>query len=127
MDEDGFIYIKGRIKRMIIRFDGHKVFPAYVEGVISKHPDVVSSAVVGVKDREHAQGQSVLAVVQLKDKISDQEKVRAEINEQINAEVEKRGIPANMIFVDEMPHTGMGKIDYLKLAKDYDAKLDQGI
>ena len=42
----------------------------------------------------------------------------------MEAEIEKRGIPADVVFLDEMPHTGMGKIDYLKLAKDYDAKMD---
>ena len=122
MDEDGFIYIKGRIKRMIIKFDGHKVFPAYIEGVIGKHPAVVSSAVVGVRDRDHAQGQSVLAVVQLQDG-ADREAVRAELQTEMEAEIEKRGIPQFIQFVDEMPRTGMGKIDYRRLSEDFDAKL----
>ena len=39
-------------------------------------------------------------------------------------EIEARGIPASIDFVTEMPHTGMGKIDYLKLAKDFDARMD---
>ena len=107
---------------MIIKFDGHKVFPAYIEGVIGGHPDVMSCAVVGVKDREHAQGQAVHAVVQLKSR--SEAEVRPELDEIMQKEIEKRGIPASIEFVDAMPHTGMGKIDYLKLAKDYDAKLD---
>ena len=127
MDEDGFLFVKGRIKRMIIRFDGHKVFPTYVEGVIGKHPDVMSCAVVGVRDREHAQGQAVLAVVQRKNGASPAETVKAELYELLRSEVEERSLPHDIVFLDEMPHTGMGKIDYLKLAKDYDAKLDQGI
>ena len=122
MDEDGFIFIKGRIKRMIIKFDGHKVFPAYIEGVIGSHPDVMSCAVVGVKDRDHAQGQAVHAVVQLKSRTEAE--VRPELEKLMVDEIEKRGIPASVEFVTEMPHTGMGKIDYLKLAKDYDARMD---
>ena len=122
MDEDGFIYIRGRIKRMIIKFDGHKVFPAYIEGVIGSHPDVMSCAVVGVKDRDHAQGQAVHAVVQLKSRTEAE--VRPELEKLMVDEIEKRGIPASIEFVTEMPHTGMGKIDYLKLAKDFDARLD---
>ena len=122
MDEDGFLYIKGRIKRMIIKFDGHKVFPAYIEGVIGKHPDVMSCAVVGVKDRDHAQGQAVHAVVQLKSR--SEAEVRPELDKLMVDEIEARGIPASIDFVTEMPHTGMGKIDYLKLAKDYDARMD---
>ena len=122
MDEDGFLYIKGRIKRMIIKFDGHKVFPAYIEGVIGKHPDVMSCAVVGVKDRDHAQGQAVHAVVQLKSRTEAE--VRPELDKLMVDEIEARGIPASIDFVTEMPHTGMGKIDYLKLAKDFDARMD---
>ena len=122
MDEDGFLYIKGRIKRMIIKFDGHKVFPAYIEGVIGKHPDVMSCAVVGVKDRDHAQGQAVHAVVQLKSRTESE--VRPELDKLMVDEIEARGIPASIDFVTEMPHTGMGKIDYLKLAKDFDARMD---
>ena len=82
----------------------------------------MSCAVVGVKDREHAQGQAVHAVVQLKSRTEDE--VRPELDRLMVDEIEKRGIPASVEFVDEMPHTGMGKIDYLKLAKDYDARMD---
>ena len=122
MDRDGFLYIKGRIKRMIIKFDGHKVFPVYIEGVIGSHPDVMSCAVVGVKDREHAQGQAVHAVVQLKSRTEAE--VRPELEAMMKKEIEARGIPSSIDFVNDMPHTGMGKIDYRKLAKDFDARLN---
>ena len=122
MDRDGFLYIKGRIKRMIIKFDGHKVFPVYIEGVIGSHPDVMSCAVVGVKDREHAQGQAVHAVVQLKSR--SEAEVRPELEAMMKKEIEARGIPSSIDFVNDMPHTGMGKIDYRKLAKDFDARLN---
>ena len=122
MDRDGFLYIKGRIKSMIIKFDGHKVFPVYIEGVIGSHPDVMSCAVVGVKDREHAQGQAVHAVVQLKSRTEAE--VRPELEAMMKKEIEARGIPSSIDFVNDMPHTGMGKIDYRKLAKDFDARLD---
>ena len=127
MDEDGFIFIKGRIKRMIIMFNGHKVFPTFIEDVLGKHPDVISCAVVGVTDRSHAQGKSVHAVVQLKKTNRSQEEVKKELYDLMGAEIESSVIPKTLAFVDSMPHTGMGKIDYLKLAKDYDAKLDEAI
>ena len=127
MDEDGFIFIKGRIKRMIIMFNGHKVFPTFIEDVLGKHPDVMSCAVVGVTDREHAQGKSVHAVVQLKNTHRSQEEVKEELYELMRGEIESSVIPKTLEFVDEMPHTGMGKIDYLKLAKDYDEKLNEAI
>lgn len=127
MDEDGFIFIKGRIKRMIIMFNGHKVFPTFIEDVLGKHPDVISCAVVGVTDRSHAQGKSVHAVVQLKKTSRSQEEVKKELYDLMGAEIESSVIPKTLEFVDNMPHTGMGKIDYLKLAHDYDAKLDEAI
>ena len=127
MDEDGFIFIKGRIKRMIIMFNGHKVFPTFIEDVLGKHPDVMSCAVVGVNDRDHAQGKSVHAVVQLRDAQRSQEEVKEELYELMRGEIESSVIPKTLEFVDEMPHTGMGKIDYLKLAKDYDERMAQAI
>ena len=64
MDEDGFVYIKGRVKRMITRFDGHKVFPINLESMGSEHENVYSCAVVGVDDREHSQGQYPIVLVE---------------------------------------------------------------
>jgi long-chain acyl-CoA synthetase len=124
MDEDGFIYIKGRIKRMIIMHNGHKIFPTFIENVLGKHPDVISCAVVGVRDRDHAQGQSSHAVVQLKQTGRLVAEVKQELYDLMDAEIESSVIPKTMEFLDEMPHTGMGKIDYLKLARDYDANMD---
>ena len=124
MDEDGFIYIKGRIKRMIVMHNGHKVFPTHIESVLGKHKDVLSCAVVGVKDRLHAQGQKVHAVVQLKAEAVRSD-IEAELKKLMDDEIEASVIPDTIQFVDDMPHTGMGKIDYLKLAKDYDAKQDE--
>ena len=90
--------------------------------MIGSHPDVMSCAVVGVKDREHAQGQAVHAVVQLKNR--SEAEVRPELEAMMQKEIEERGIPASMDFVQEMPHTGMGKIDYRKLAMDFDERAD---
>ena len=47
MDKDGFIFYKGRIKRMIIT-SGYNVFPSHIESVIESHPDVLQCTVVGV-------------------------------------------------------------------------------
>ena len=49
MDEEGFIYFKQRLKRMIIT-SGYNVYPSQVENVIDAHPDVLMSTVIGVKD-----------------------------------------------------------------------------
>lgn len=59
-DEDGFIYIRDRIKDMIVS-GGENVYPAEVESVISGHPDVADVAVIGVPDERW--GETVKAIV----------------------------------------------------------------
>lgn len=118
MDSDGFIFIKGRIKRMITRFDGHKIFPVQIESIIGMHEAVQSCAVVGVNDSEHAQGMQALAVVKLRQG-ADENSVREELKAKMESELEQRGRPKFLHFVDEMPYAGMGKIDYNKLAADF--------
>ena len=119
MDEDGYIYIKGRIKRMITMFDGHKVFPTQLENTIGKHQGVISCAVVGVQDPSKNQGQMPVGIIKIKDGL-DAEQVIQEVTETIQKEVEVRSWLSDLITVEDMPHTGMGKIDYKKLAEDYE-------
>lgn len=121
MDEDGFIYIKGRIKRMITRFDGHKIFPVHIESVIGAHTDVQSCAVVGVQDIHHAQGMQAVAVIQLREG-ADTDTVNTQLKELMELSIEDRGRPEYICFVDDMPHAGMGKIDYNKLKSDFEKK-----
>lgn len=124
MDEDGFIFIKGRIKRMITLFNGHKVFPTQIEDVMGKHESVYSCAAVGVRDRRNAQGQRPLAVVQLCDG-ADKEKVRQELIESFKTDLDSSSVPFEIWFIDKMPRTGMDKIAYGQLTDDYEAMIDQ--
>lgn len=50
MDEDGFVYFKSRIKRIIIS-SGYNVYPSYIEEIINKHEYVSNSTVIGVPDK----------------------------------------------------------------------------
>ncbi len=122
MDEDGFIYIKGRIKQIIIRFDGHKVFPVQIESIIGKHKAVGTCAVVGIPDPDRAQGMLPLGIIELKGTLEgpiDTQAIRKEIMAMCDTECEERGKPADIVFIDEIPHTLMGKNDYIKLSKLY--------
>ena len=47
MDENGFVYFKQRLKRMIVS-SGYNIYPQYVENVLDQHPDVFVSVVVGM-------------------------------------------------------------------------------
>lgn len=117
MDEDGFLFIQGRIKRMITRFDGHKVFPINLESLITNRRDVHNCAVVGVNDREHSQGQYPLVLVELMPGVK--ESVCGEIFEFCDKNVEERGKPVAVLAVESLPLTPMGKIDYVTLEKEY--------
>lgn len=118
MDEDGFLFIKGRIKRMITRFDGHKVFPVNLENLVCARGDVHNCAVIGVNDRDHSQGQYPMILVELTPG-TDKAAACKSIFEYCDANVEERGKPVAVVPVDEIPLTGMGKNDYRALEKEY--------
>ncbi len=123
MDVDGFLYIKNRIKHIIIRFDGHKVFPINMETYICNHPMVKNCSVIGVKDKDHMQGFLPMAVVELKHDLpegTDVEAVRKEIFESCNRDLEERGRPCSVVLIDEIPLTSFGKNDVMKLSKMYE-------
>jgi long-chain acyl-CoA synthetase len=117
LDEDGFLYVNGRIKRMITRFDGHKIFPVSIETLVSEHPNVRNCCVIGITDKTHGQGNVPLALVTLTD--CDKDAVLREIFATCDRELEERGKPVAIIGVDDIPLTGMGKNDYRTLEKQY--------
>ncbi len=119
MDEDGFIFIKGRVKRMITRPDGHKVFPVVVESAINALPSVSNCVVVGVNNREGVQGQFPLAIVQLSSGIYDRKNECNKIFKFCHKVLEERGRPVGVISVETIPLTGMGKNDYRFLECEY--------
>ena len=121
IDEDGFVYIQGRVKRMITRFDGHKVFPITIESFIGEHELVHSCSVIGVNDRERTQGQYPMAVIELVAgvDVSRRDEICREIYHLCQEHLEERGRPVAVVCVDEVPLTAMGKNDYRTLEKDY--------
>ncbi len=118
MDEDGFLFIKGRIKRMITRFDGHKVFLVNLEDLVGKRADVRNVAAIGVNDRVHSHGQYPVILVELA-QATDPVAACREIFAYCNENLEERGKPVAVLAVDAVPLTSMGKNDYLTLEKAY--------
>lgn len=116
MDADGFLYIDGRIKKMIIDYTGFKIFPSLVESVISQMADVEKCCVVGIKDCEHGVGQIPVAFVVLRAN-ADRECVRIRIMELCKAQLPVYSHPRKIVFKDELPYTTAGKVDYRALEK----------
>lgn len=113
VDEEGFLYIAGREKNMIL-YGGINIFPEEIEKVISTHPDVEEVAVIGCNDPYW--GQIVAAVV--KGNAFKKELVRLCKN---NLSAYK--IPRKWYFVPEMPYTTSGKIARAKLMESLESKV----
>lgn len=114
IDEDGKVYVDGRIKRMFVK-NGFKVFASEVEAAILKHPFVENCAVVAVEDKEN--GYIEKAFVALEKQDVDKDKVKKEILSGCREELFDYEVPEIIVFIDLMPLTGMGKVDYRKLEK----------
>ena len=118
LDEDGFLYIVGRMKRMITRFDGHKVFPYSIESLVGERADVANVCVIGVNDRGHGQGQYPLVMVTLPEGV-DKKTACKNIFDACQVLLEERGKPVAVLPLDVMPLTGSGKNDYRTLETQY--------
>lgn len=117
MDEDGFLFIDGRIKRMIINCTGFKIFAPNVENEISEVAGVEKCCVVGKKDNKHNIGQVPIAYVIPKPQV-DKVKLKAEIFEKCKLRLPTYSYPQKIIIRDSFPYTSAGKIDYRALEKE---------
>jgi acyl-CoA synthetase (AMP-forming)/AMP-acid ligase II len=102
MDEDGFIFIVGRSKEMILR-GGENISPLEVEEVAVKHPAVREAAAVGVPDR--IWGETVGLCVVAREPVTEQEVV-----EFCRAHLSPFKVPQRVVFVEELPRNAVGKV-----------------
>ena len=119
MDNDGFVFLDSRIKRLIIRHDGFKVFPSMIENVISRHPAVQQCSVVGCTDKDHVQGRLPFVYVVL-DPACDKKKrqIVKELRQLCMEELPEYVQPVGYKFISEMPLTPIGKVDYRQLEEE---------
>ncbi|MBQ3698068.1 MAG: AMP-binding protein [Spirochaetales bacterium] len=119
MDEDGFIYFKQRIKRMIIT-SGYNVYPSQIENIIDGMDEVHMSCVIGIPDPYKIQ--KVKAFVQLAPGIVPSEEIKQKILAYCKDRVAKYAIPYDVEFRDQLPKTLVGKIAYTVLEKEEEEK-----
>ena len=111
-DEDGYFRLAGRVKEMIIS-GGENIYPQEIEDVLSEHPAVAESAVIGVPDPVYEER----AVAYVRRQPGTPEVAAAELLQFIRARLAGFKTPRELHFVDDFPRTGMGKIAKGELAK----------
>ena len=119
MDNEGFIYFRGRAKRMIIT-SGYNVYPGQLENIIDAHEFVHMSCVIGVPDPYKMQ--KVKAFVMLKPGIPANDDTKEAILAYCRKNIAKYAMPYDIEFRAELPKTLVGKVAYRKLEEEEAAK-----
>ncbi|MEO5694359.1 MAG: AMP-binding protein [Usitatibacter sp.] len=118
MDADGFFYFSVRLKRMI-KSSGFNVYPAQVEAVIRQHPAVADACVVGVPDP--AQVERVAAYAVLRDPSLAGPEMEKVLIAHCRERLIKWSCPREVAFIDALPLTKVGKVDYRELVRRHAA------
>jgi fatty-acyl-CoA synthase len=110
-DEDGYFFMVDRLKRMI-NASGFKVWPAEVEALLYQHPAIQEACVIAARDAKR--GETVKAVIVLRETYRD--KVSAQvIMDWAHANMAAYKIPRIVQFVDTLPKSSTGKLQWREL------------
>lgn len=120
MDQDGFVYFRQRIKRMIIT-SGYNVYPSQLENIIDGHDKVLLSCVIGVKDPYRVQ--RVKAYVVPMPGIEPTEELKEEILAYCEKRIAKYAMPREIEFRTELPKTLVGKVAYRVLEEEANSQM----
>jgi len=112
LDEDGYLYIVGRKKDVIIR-GGNNIHAADVEGVLCDHPDVQEAAVIGIAHQ--VLGEDVAAVVVLR---PDATATPDDLREHCAERLADYKVPRRIELANEMPRNATGKVLKAKLREE---------
>ncbi len=120
MDSEGFIYFRGRAKRMIIS-SGYNVYPGQIENILDANELVQMSCVIGVPDSYKIQ--KVKAFVKLVPEAEPNEETKAKLMEYCRKNIAKYAMPYDIEFRADMPKTLVGKVAYRQLEAEELAKI----
>ena len=112
MDQEGFVYFRGRAKRMIIT-SGYNVYPGQLENILDAHESVQMSCIIGVPDAYKMQ--KVKAFVKLVPGVPASEETKQELLNYCRKNVAKYAMPYDIEFREELPKTLVGKVAYRQL------------
>ena len=119
MDEEGFVYFKGRAKRMIVT-SGYNVYPGQIENILDAHEGVQMSCVIGVPDAYKMQ--KVKAFVKLSPEFPATEETKQLLLEYCRKHIAKYAMPYDIEFRADLPKTLVGKVAYRVLEEEELAK-----
>jgi len=119
MDSEGFIFFKGRAKRMIVS-SGYNIYPAQLENILDAHDKVQMSCVIGVPDAYRMQ--AVKAFIMLKPGVPADDVAREDILAYCRKHLAKYEMPREIEFRDELPKTLVGKVAYRELEEQESAQ-----
>ena len=122
MDSDGFIYFRGRIKRMIVT-SGYNVYPAQIENILDAHEMVHMSCVIGIPDSYKMQ--KVKAFVMLKPGIPTNDATKETLMNYCRKNIAKYAMPCDIEFREDLPKTLVGKVAYRVLEEEELQKLGE--
>lgn len=115
MDSEGFVYFKGRAKRMIVS-SGYNVYPGQIENILDAHEKVQMSCVIGVPDPYKMQ--KVKAFVKLAADVPATEETRQELLGYCRKQIAKYAMPYDIEFREDLPKTLVGKVAYRVLEQE---------
>lgn len=119
MDEQGFIYFRGRAKRMIVS-SGYNIYPGQLENILDAHEKVQMSCIIGVPDT--LKMQKVKAFVKLAADAEPSEATKEELLAYCREHIAKYAMPYDIEFREELPKTLVGKVAYRVLEEEELAK-----
>ena len=120
MDEEGYIYFRQRIKRMIVT-SGYNVYPSQIENVLDAHEAVHMSCVIGVRDPYKMQ--KVKAYIVLKPGYEPSEATRQMLLDYCKKHIAKYAMPYDIEFRQDLPKTLVGKVAYRVLEEEMEHSL----
>lgn len=115
MTQDGVVYIVDRIKRMVIRPDGHNVWPSQIEEVVIQHPAVKECVVVGMPNPKNKNGKIPTAFIVVNEGFKAGDALIWELDQFSKEHLPERDVAMAYRFADKLPLTLVGKVDYRTL------------
>jgi len=121
IDEDGFVFLVGRMKRIILVANsemGYKIFPSIIEEKIKEIKEVFQTCVIGATK---GNDKVLRACVVLKDEFRGKEtEIEDKLRECFDKDMSEFHRPTYYEFIHELPLTAAGKVDYRKLEEMYE-------